>query len=106
MTQSIKKQVGTLTTIESKLHLCEIGRKVLRADFVPCLGCSAFGSTVFFLPVRHYSGDNFELSNPGANPANHFCFQASGMVATGCFFTFWERKSPDQSLSIGRPRKG
>lgn len=35
MTQSIEEQIGTLSPIEAKLHLFEIGRKMLRANSMP-----------------------------------------------------------------------
>lgn len=35
MTQSVDKQVGTLTTIEAELHLGEIGSQMFCADSMP-----------------------------------------------------------------------
>src|SRR6266478_473219 len=36
MTQGIEEQIGTVAAIESKLHLFEIGRKMLGAKPMPC----------------------------------------------------------------------
>lgn len=35
MTQSVNEQVGALSTIEAKRHFIQIGREMLRADFMP-----------------------------------------------------------------------
>lgn len=35
MAQRIQKQIIALPTIKPKLHLCKVGRKVLRANLVP-----------------------------------------------------------------------
>ena len=42
MAQSINEQIGTLTTVEAKLHFCDISRKMLCADLVPASDDSAF----------------------------------------------------------------
>src|SRR5260370_16084452 len=36
MTQGIEKQIGAVPTIETELHLFEVGRKMLGAESVPC----------------------------------------------------------------------
>ncbi len=42
MMQSVHEQIGTLPAIEAKLHLFEVGRKMLRADSVPRSHDAAF----------------------------------------------------------------
>lgn len=70
MTQGVQKQVVILPAIESERHLIQVGRQMLRADFVPASCDAAFqererrfdsvgvnvrsAPDVFFLPVVHF----------------------------------------------------